>query len=388
MARHIGGIAVVARRRCRSCRSGARFDRLDPGADLAMRIAITGATGNVGASVVAALAADPAGHELIGIARRSPPAGFPLTRFVEADIASDDLDGALAGVDAVVHLAWEIQPSRDRERLWRTNVLGTKRVLDAAGDAGVKRIVAASSIAAYGPGPKDTLVAEDWPHTGIPTSTYSMHKVTLERQLDLHAERHPETRVIRLRPALIFQRAAASEQRRLFAGPFVPSPLLRAGRLPLLPDIAGLRFQAVHTEDIAEAYRLALVTDAASGAYNVAAEPVITMPELARARSARTVRVPRGLARAAFSAAYGLRLHPSEPSWLDLALDTPLISSARIASELGWKPRHSALDSVTEVLDGMADGAGGSTPPLAARPGLTGRLDELRGRVGGSTPGV
>jgi nucleoside-diphosphate-sugar epimerase len=353
-----------------------------------MRIVITGATGNVGTALVAALAGDPAGHELVGIARRTPAADSPLTRFVQADIAHDDLAGAFEGADAVVHLAWEIQPSRDRQRLWRSNVLGTKRVLDAAGEAGARRIVAASSIAAYGPGPKDRLVAESWPHSGIPTSTYSLHKVTLERQLDVHAERHPEVCVIRMRPALIFQRAAASEQRRLFAGPFVPGALLRHGRLPLLPDIKGLRFQAVHTDDVAQAYRLALESDDAGGAYNVAAGPVIDMPALAHARGARTIRVPRGVAHAAFAAAYGLRLHPSEPSWLDLALDTPLISSARIAGELGWTPRHSALDSVAEALDGMADGAGGGTPPLAEPTGPRGRLDELRGGVGSSTPGV
>jgi UDP-glucose 4-epimerase len=351
-----------------------------------MRIAITGATGNVGAALVAALSADAAVDEIVGVARRRPAAGFPLTRFVAADVARDDLADAFAGADAVVHLAWEIQPSRDRERLWRTNVLGTKRVLDAAVAAGVGRIVAASSIGAYGPGPKDP-VSEDWPVTGVATNTYSMHKVTMERQLDLCSEHNEGVRVIRLRPALIFQRSSASEQRRLFAGPFVPNALLRPGRLPLLPDIAGLRFQAVHTADVAEAYRLAVLSADAHGAYNVAAEPVIDMPALARERRARTLRLPRGLARSAFGAAYALRLHPAEPSWLDLALETPLIDSSRIRG-LGWTPRHSALEAIAEVLDGMADAAGGETPPLAARAGLSGRLEELRGGVGSSTPGV
>jgi nucleoside-diphosphate-sugar epimerase len=353
-----------------------------------MRIAITGATGNVGTALVAALVGDPAVSGIVGVARRRPPPDFPLTRFVQADVAHDDLADAFTGVDAVVHLAWEIQPSRDRARLWRTNVLGTKRVLEAATAAGAGCVVAASSIAAYGPGPKDRLVDESWQRSGIATSTYSLHKATLERQLDLHQRRHPELRVVRLRPALIFQRSSASEQRRLFAGPFVPSALLRPGRLPLVPDIAGLRFQAVHTTDVAEAYRLALLTGDAGGAYNVAAEPVLDMPSIARERRTRTVRVPRRLARSAFAAAYGLRLHPAEPSWLDLALETPLISPARITAALGWAPRHSALAALAEVLDGMADGAGGATPPLAEPQGLGGRRDEIRGGIGSSTPGV
>ncbi len=353
-----------------------------------MRIAIIGATGNVGTALVAALAADPAVDEIVGIARRPPAPAFPLTRFVRADVARDELAEAIDGADAVVHLAWEIQPSRDRKRLWRTNVLGTERVLAAAGRVGVRRVVAASSVAVYGPGPKSRMVDESWPSTGIRSSTYSMHKVMLERLLDLHEERHPDQAVIRLRPALIFQRSSASEQRRLFAGPFVPTALLRPGRLPLLPDIAGLRFQAVHTADIAQAYRLALLNERARGAYNVAAEPVLDVRAIAHERRARTLRVPRRAARAAFSAAYALRLHPAEPSWLDLALETPLISPERIARELGWSAQRSALHAIGEVLDGMADGAGGATPPLAAPAGLAGRLEELRGGLGASTPGV
>jgi UDP-glucose 4-epimerase len=349
-----------------------------------MRVVITGATGNVGTALVAALAVDRS-IELVGVARRPPPPGFPVARFVSADVARDDLREVFAGADAVVHLAWEIQPSRQRDRLWHTNVLGTRRVLDAVVAAGVERLVVASSIGVYGPGPKDRHVDELWPRSGIASSTYSVHKAAIERLLDAHEVRHPRLRVIRLRPALIFQRAAATEQRRLFAGPLVPGRLLRPGRLPLLPDIEGLRFQAVHASDVAGAYRLAVLSPDARGAYNVAADPVLDMPSIAKILGARTVRIPRPVARSAFAAAYVLRLHPSEPSWLDLALDTPLVSSERIALELGWVPRRSALTTIAEALEGLVDGAGGETPPLAPDDGLRGRLGEIAEGVGSRT---
>jgi nucleoside-diphosphate-sugar epimerase len=349
-----------------------------------MRVVITGATGNVGTALVAALAEDRS-TEVVGIARRPPPAGFPVGRFVSADVASDDLREVVSGADAVVHLAWEIQPSRRRDRLWRTNVLGTRRVLDAVVAAGVPRLVVASSVGVYGPGPKDRLVDELWPRNGIASSTYSVHKVAIERLLDACEVRHPRLRVVRLRPALIFQHAAASEQRRLFAGPFLPGRLLRPGRIPVLPDIAGLRFQAVHARDVAEAYRLAVVSPDARGAYNVAAAPVLDMPSIAGILGARTLRLPRQLARPAFGAAYALRLHPSEPSWLDVALDTPLVSSERIEHELGWAPQRSALATIAEALEGIADGAGGATPPLVPDQGVGGRLDEIAEGVGSRT---
>ncbi|MDX6569894.1 MAG: hypothetical protein QOH15_2472 [Gaiellales bacterium] len=353
-----------------------------------MRVVITGATGNVGTALVRALATDTSIDEVVGIARRPAPPGYPLTAFSQVDVSRDDLHDVFAGADAVVHLAWEIQPSRDRDRLWRTNVLGTRRVLDAVMGAGVPRLVVASSVGVYSRGPKDRLVDESWPRSGIPSSTYSVHKAAVERLLDAVELRHDRPRVVRLRPALIFQRASASEQRRLFAGPLVPGRLLRAGRLPVLPDVPGLRFQGVHAHDVAEAYRLALVSPAADGAYNVAAEPVLDVQLIAAARGARAVRVPRAIARRAFAVAYALRLHPSEPSWLDVGLDTPLVSSERIQAELGWEPRRSALEAISEVIDGLAEGAGGETPPLAPDAGLPGRLAELGEGVGRRAPGT
>jgi len=367
----------------RWCQTG--FDGGSAGILAAMRIAITGATGNVGTALARALAAD-GRHELVGIARRPPPPGL-LSNFVAADVARDDLREAFAGADAVVHLAWEIQPSRRRGRLAETNVRGTARVIQAAADAGAGCFVAASSIGTYAPGPKDRAVDESWPTSGIATSTYSVHKAMIERQLDEAEERYPGIRIVRLRPALIFQRSAATEQRRLFGGPFIPGALLRSGRLPILPDVEGLRFQAVHAADVADAYRRAITHPQARGAYNVAADPVLDLPLIAGARHARTARIPRGLARRAFAAAYAAHLHPSEPSWLDLALETPLIDASRIRRELAWEPRHSALEAIAELLDGIADGAGGTTPPLAGD-SVGRRLREVYGGIGTRSPGV
>jgi nucleoside-diphosphate-sugar epimerase len=353
-----------------------------------MRVVITGATGNVGTALVRALASDESIDEVVGVARRPAPGSFPCTRFAQRDVTRDDLRGVIAGADAVVHLAWEIQPSRDRDRLWHSNVLGTRRVLDAAVAAGVRRFVMASSIGVYSPGPKDRLVDESWPRAGIASSTYSTHKAAVERLLDAAEVRNARLRVLRLRPALIFQRASASEQRRLFAGPLLPGRLLRTGRLPLWPEIAGLRFQAVHAHDVAEAYRLAIVSPAAHGAYNVAADPVLDTQLIAGSRGARTVRIPRRSARRAFAASYALRLHPSEPSWLDVGLETPLVSSERIRSELGWEARQSGLDAINEMIDGLVDGAGGASQPLAPDTGLRGRFAELAEGVGRRAPGT
>lgn len=346
-----------------------------------MKVAITGATGNVGTSVLEALADEHRVEEIVGIARRTPEHRFPRTRFVAADIADADLSEHFTGAGAVVHLAWLIQPGRDESVTYRVNVAGSERVFAAAAGAGVRTLIYASSIGAYSPGPKDRTVDESWPTGGIRSSFYARHKVAVERQLDRLEREVPELRVVRMRPALIFKRAAAAEIRRLFAGPLLPRSLLRPELIPFVPDVPRLRFQAVHSLDVGEAFRAALLSDAA-GAFNLAADPPLGPRELGEMLRARPVRIaPRVLRRTA-ALTYALHLQPSEPGWLDMALGVPLIDSARARSELGWDPRHSSTASIGELIDGMRSGADFPTPPLAREASGPLRIRELLSGVG------
>jgi UDP-glucose 4-epimerase len=351
-----------------------------------MRVAVTGATGNVGTSLLAALARDPAVDEIVGIARRRPRLEFERTRWVCADVARDDLVTAFRGADAVVHLAWLIQPSRDRDTTRTVNVEGSRRVFEAAAAAGARALVYASSVGAYSPGPKDRRVDEGWPTGGIPSSFYSRDKSAVETILDDFESAHPDMRVVRLRPGLIFKAEAASGIRRLFAGPLLPTSLLRRRLIPIVPALERLRFQAVHSLDIGQAYHLAVTRDV-HGAFNIAAEPVLDPPELGRLLGARPVAVPERALRAAVDASWKLRLQPTPPGWLDLALGVPLLDTTRAREQLGWSPTRSAGDALLELIEAMRRGDGLDTAPLA--PGGAGplRIRELLTGVGGRSRG-
>jgi UDP-glucose 4-epimerase len=346
-----------------------------------MRVVVVGASGNVGTSLLGALAGEPAVDSVLGIARRLPEIQYPKTDWAEADISSSELVPLFRGADVVVHLAWLIQPARDQATLRATNVEGSQRVFRAVAAAGVPTLVYASSVGAYSPGPKDRRVDESWPTGGIESSFYARHKAEVERVLDRFERESPSVRVVRLRPALIFKREAASGIRRLFAGPFLPSPLVRRELIPVVPRTERLCFQAVHSYDAGDAYRLAALSEA-RGAFNIAAEPVLDSEALSRLLAARPVPVHPGLLRAGAAISYRLHLQPSEPGWLDMGLSVPLMDAERAQRELSWQPRHGADEALRDLLAGIRERAGLDTPPLAPDTGGPLRVRELLTGVG------
>ena len=347
-----------------------------------MRVAVVGATGNVGTSVLHSLALDPDVQAIRGIARRLPAAHFAKTEFLAADVASDRLEPLFEGMYAVIHLGWRIQSAHHPQALERANVLGSQRVFDAVAAAGVQTLLYASSVGAYSQGPKDRAVDESWPTQGIASSLYSRQKAKVERLLDAFEAEHPSVRVVRMRPALIFKREAGTEIRRLFAGPWVPRVLFSPAFLKVIPYHAQLRFQSVHSLDVGHAFWLALKQDV-RGAFNLAAEPVLSSPVLAAEFHARQIPMSRAVLRGLAAVTWHARLQHSDPGWVDLCLDSPLIDPGRARSVLGWEPTRSSLAALRELLQGIRDGAGVSTPPLA--PPFRGRAS-TRGATASAKP--
>ncbi|MFC3455440.1 NAD-dependent epimerase/dehydratase family protein [Amycolatopsis speibonae] len=287
-----------------------------------MRIVVTGATGNVGTALLDVL--ESGGDELVGVARRLP-------------------DTTVARYRAASWCA----PERGEPPMWHTNDHGTRHVLDAVVAAGVPRVVALSSVAAYAPAPRWEKVAADMPCDGIETSAYSRGKAALENLLDRFEENYPEVGVARLRPCAILRRRAAGEFQRWLPGPALPARLVGDRRLPI-PLWTDLRAQAVHSADVAGAIRLVLESGF-TGAMNLAAPGILGAAALAGPLGGIRVPAPRPLVRAAVYA----------------------------ETALGWRPRYDAAQVVADLVAGLRAEAGEASPPLAS-PRRDGFLPRLR----------
>ncbi|GII97747.1 nucleoside-diphosphate-sugar epimerase [Sediminihabitans luteus] len=344
-----------------------------------MRVVVVGASGNVGTALLAALAHEPVVTSLVGVARRVPRAdGSSTVRFphdaatwVRVDLsapvpdgAPDPLHEAFAGADVVVHLAWAVQPSHERELLRRTNVGGTRRVLDAAAEAGVRHVVLASSVGAYSASPVETPRREDWPARGITSSGYSVDKTVAEDLLAEHSRRHPGTVFTAVRSAIVVQREAASEIARYFLGPLAALPLRRDGTVPVLVWPEGLRLQVVHAADLADAYRR-IVVQRQPGVFNVAADDILHAQDVADVVADGKLRlVAARTARTAVDAAWRLRALPMDPGWVDLALGAPVLDTSLARTLLRWSPTRTSREAITELAAGFADDATPASPPL------------------------
>lgn len=334
-----------------------------------MRVVVVGATGNVGTAVLERLHAAAEVTEIVGIARRIPEqtGAYADVSWHAIDVAEPAavrrLTLAFSGADAVVTVAWLLQPNHRERVLAATNVQGLAHTLTAVLRAGVPQVVVASSVGAYSPGPKNRRVTESWPTGGIHTSHYSRQKAVTERMLDAFEAEHPEIVVTRIRPGVVGQERSGAEQKRLFVAP-LPLAWLSRVRLPLVPLPNRAIAQVVHADDLADAFWRVLDRRAA-GAFNIATEPIVTPATVAGVLGGRVLPVRVGPVRALLLLAWRLHLVRADPGWLDIATTVPLMSTDRARTELGWTPRVPAEEVLRTAVDAVAGrGEDAASPKL------------------------
>jgi nucleoside-diphosphate-sugar epimerase len=307
-------------------------------------IAITGAAGNLGQNLIRRLAGSSYRIRALDIASSLPleggGSGWGSVDYHRVDVRDPDIGKYFAGCDAVLHLAFVVEKgSRDATAVEAINVGGTKNVFAAAAKAGVKHILYASSIAAYGVHPENVgvLLKEDAPIRGNEDFYYSRTQAEVERWINDFEAQHPAIKVTRFRPCIFIEPGA--ERSSLFS------------RLPFLPYFAGAEspVQLMHQDDVAQAFELALQKGAA-GIFNLATEDPLPMSAWAQHTGKRGFAIPQGALRL-IDLAYRTGRTDVDPTWYRFGLKYPIVVDAsRARAELGWKPAYATTAAVLSAL--------------------------------------
>jgi UDP-glucose 4-epimerase len=323
-----------------------------------LTVAITGPTGEVGLPLLHALEAEVRVGAVRGMARRPfDPAGEGLAKvaFRRGDILDrGSLAALFDGADVAVHLAFAIFGGREETR--RINLEGSRNVFEAAVSAGVRRLVYASSVAAYGfhsenPQP----ITESVPARGSDGFYYSAQKAELESAL-AEIVSGSEVEVYVVRPCIVAGPRATMLIEQVVRGARLgdPVPRLRRGlgRLPLpapvLPD-PGIPIQLVHHDDVASALGAAIAGEGAPGAYNLAGAGVVGVAEIAHSIGWRSVHVPGPAVGLGSILAKRLRFASPQLEWATAFATPVLMDAGKARRRIGWEPRFDAAETLLQT---------------------------------------
>jgi UDP-glucose 4-epimerase len=320
-----------------------------------MRYVITGGSGYIGSRLVDHLSRRQ-DVERIVICDLQPPRHYkPKTEFRRLDVRDRDatrqvLEGSNA--DALVQLAFILNPVHDEQLMYDVDVNGTRNVLEAASLAGTQQVLVASSSTAYGafadnPEP----ITEEQPVRGVAGFSYARDKTESDRLCQLWALEHPDRTMTIVRPCIVF-------------GPSVDNYLVRLWTdAPFQPDAGNLdnKIQFVHEDDLVGAI-ITLLHGRHAGAYNVAGDGLMTLRECAELIGSPTRRMPLAAYRLLGRLFWKLRIGEAPPGQIEFAIHPWVVSNEKLKGT-GWRPEHSSRETFEITMR-----AHGKLPPEAAAP--------------------
>lgn len=322
-------------------------------------MAVTGPTGEIGQAVVGALERSREVGRILGMARRpfDPGArGWKKVSYRRGDVLDRDAVSALVEeADVVVHLAFMIMGGAKESRA--VNLVGSRNVFEATVSAGAKRLVYASSVAAYGfhrenPQP----LTEEVPARGTAAHYYSAQKAEVEALLSDTLAGGATAGYV-FRPCIV---AGAQAPLLIDSLPYtqisgrLPGPVLALLEgvpilKPVLPD-PGTPFQLVHHDDVASAMRAAVLGRGAPGVYNLAGAGQLTVKLLAEELGWYSIPVPELAVDAVAEMVARLGFLPAQAQWIAAFREPVIMSASKARRELGWRPRHDALHTLRETI--------------------------------------
>jgi len=265
----------------------------------------------------------------------------------------------------VVHLAFLVTGAASAEVLRSVNVEGTLNAFRAAAQAGARRFVYASSVAAYGFHHDNPVgMTEEWPVRPAARLFYAQEKAELEHRLQaeatrIAADRGPGPALYLLRPPVVLGPHAVGAKD-LLPGPLAPlgrvlsGQIGRIGRVPVpLPVLVPvLPLQFVHEADLGQALLLCVVAAGPPGAYNIAADGILSTADVAREFGLIPLPLPASPARFTARVIAALPFLPPALQWVEAASHPAIMDTSKARRDLGWVPRCTALEALRSTIGG------------------------------------
>ncbi|MGO8906365.1 MAG: NAD-dependent epimerase/dehydratase family protein [Solirubrobacteraceae bacterium] len=331
-----------------------------------LTVAVTGPTGEVGRAVVTALERTREVGRVLGMGRRAfdpDQHGWKKVSYRRGDVLDRDAVADLVkDADVVVHLAFIIMGGAEESS--EVNLEGSRNVFEAAVSAGAKRMVYASSVAAYGfhadnPQP----ITEEVPARGSSSLYYSAHKAAVEALLHETLD-GSSTAAYVLRPCIV---AGPDAPLLINDMPYtqiserLPEPVLRLlGGVPLLKPVLpdpGVPFQLVHHDDVAGAMRAAVLGRGTPGAYNLAGSGQFTFADLARELGWYSIPVPELAVDVVAEMVGRLSFLPAQAQWVTALRQPVIMDTKKARRELRWRPKYDAVQTLRETITAVREGA-------------------------------
>lgn len=305
------------------------------------RVAVTGVSGYIGAQLMARLAAHPSVEAIIGVDARPPRQSPPKLTFVRHDITKP-FDGLFAQhrVDAAVHLAFVVAPTRREAWAARINVDGTRHFLRACGQGNLGYLLYLGSTSVYGAHADNPVpLTEDAPLRPNPRFQYARDKATTERLFDEYAKSHPNSKVTVLRGAPVMGPGGAKA---IGAKVFQPVMVRMLGRNPPV--------QFLHEDDLT-AILVMLLEREAPGTYNVAADGTVPYSRVAKMAKRPMIALPKSLLGGVMDLAWKLRLQQqSNSAGLDYIAYPWVASNEKLKQATGFRYRYTTEQTIESFL--------------------------------------
>ena len=240
-------------------------------------------------------------------------------------------------MDTLVHLAFVMRPSHDRDSTRHVNTLGAISVLDACAEAGVKNLIYLSSATVYGARPDNPpLLTEDSPVRPATGFQYALDKLLTERIFEKHGDTHQDVRVAVLRSCVVMGPGAENFITQAFAKPFLVA--VRGYDPPL---------QFLHEYDLMELMTLAAREDSFRGVFNLAGRGTVSYSEMVALSGKRLLRVPSFLLYPLVQASWALRLQKDSPAaGLDFIRYPWLVDTGKVELDTGYRFRYTSREAL------------------------------------------